>query len=96
LKSKNNIAYFYWNWIIGGDGANAKGNKVSYRTALFLEKSLTAAYLIININTPKEGQLPPKHNLPCFKRDDPFNILQPERINRARGWINDAMKLFGK
>jgi hypothetical protein len=88
-----NIAFYYWNWIIGGDGKYAKFSKVNYRTALIIEKSLTAAYLV-----GTGGILPPKHNLPCFKKDDPFNAVAAalERTRRAQKWIEDNIKLFGK
>ncbi len=62
-------------------------------TAHLLEKSLTAVYIGLN-----DGQLPPKHNLPCFKKDDIFNLIgsTSERVSRAKKWLAEQIAKYGK
>ena len=62
-------------------------------TAHLLERSLTAVYVITN-----EGRLPPKHNLPCFKKDDPLNLAESRktRKDRAEEFNTEMKKKYGE
>ncbi len=54
---------------------------------------LFAVYISLN-----QGELPPKHNLPCFKKDDIFNLIgsTSERMSRATKWIAEQVAKYGK
>ena len=55
-----------------------------------MEKTMTALYVGL-----KNGELPPKHKIPCFKKDDPFDVENIERIKRAEKWLRDATTKYG-
>jgi hypothetical protein len=71
---------YTWTWLVEG---------VTYRTALLLEKSLTATYVIAN-----DGRLPLRHKLPCFVKGG--SEVFENRKDLAQKWIDDMIKQFGK
>jgi hypothetical protein len=93
-KPKDIISYSY-RWLVGGNKPPILIPHVNLRTALFIEKTMTAWYLINNIGTSKAGLLPPKHKIPCFKLDDPFDPENIDRTKRAEEWIRDAKNKYG-
>lgn len=60
---------------------------ISKNVAHIIEKSLIAEYVIT-----KGGKLPSHHYLPCFIKKDEFE----ERVDRAKKWIENAQKTYGK
>lgn len=84
------VANYNYAWLVGGETEPTLIPHVNYRTALFMEKTMTALYILNKVREGKLPDLPPRHKSPCFKKDDPFDILQPERVKRADKWLKDA------
>lgn len=59
---------------------------ISKEMCHIIEKSLTASYVITN-----GGRLPTHYYLPCFNKKDDF-----EREGRAKKWIEEMIKQYGK
>jgi hypothetical protein len=89
-----NVLSYSYNWIVGGDTPNPVPPHVNYRTAIFIEKTMTALYLVNRIIANQPASLPPKHSLPCFKKEDPFDVMQSERGKRAQKWLQDAKSKY--
>ncbi|MDO4230447.1 MAG: hypothetical protein Q4C98_11585 [Capnocytophaga sp.] len=65
--------------------------------ALTIERAMTAQYIL-----KENGELPLKHNLPCFvKVPDGLPNIEKEikknkRVEKATEWLNDLTKKYGK
>lgn len=72
------ILDYRYSWVI---------RNVHKDIAYIVERSMTAAYVIVN-----QGRLPPNHYLPCFVKQDDFD----ERIDRATDWLDRQINEYGK
>lgn len=87
------VVSYNYAWLVGGETEPPLVPRVNFRTALFMEKTMTGVYILA-----KDGKIPPKHQLPCFKRVDPLDVSgsDDERYKRAEKWIENAKNRFPK
>ncbi|MDO4230444.1 MAG: hypothetical protein Q4C98_11570, partial [Capnocytophaga sp.] len=70
---------------------------VSKKMALTIERAMTAQYIYDN-----KGDLPSKHNLPCFVKvpeglpEFEEKIKKEKRVEKATEWLNNLIKQYGK